>query len=379
MRVNQFIKSISVAHVRAKLNDPVIFGKWVMTHREFAVVRAMSNDGVVGWSFGLTRDGTVGEQIRKSITPFYLNTMIREREETFELCKRRNLGAHAAGIGYRALSLVDLAIWDIAARSEDLSMAEFLGGKYEAMLATAIVGYPPTTTDLPALNQQISLLKANNWNRFKIPFSASTPETVEKLKSIRNLAPDSWLGCDGAWVFRTVDQAVEFLGFCDGLNLGWFEDVFLPGDIRSLIELKARTSVRIAMGDDQGGAYYPDALIELGAVDVVRIDATTMGGITGLRKVVHDCQVANIMVAPHMFSHIHSQILSAWDMLETPIEWGIVGSGVDPFADSLEQPVIDSSGKMLPLKEGPGFNNLVNFDWVAIQDLDDPDHIFDED
>jgi len=34
----------------------------------------------------------------------------------------------------------------------------------------------------------------------------------------------------------------------------------------------------IAMGDEQGGSYYPQALLMAKAVDVVRIDLTCMGG-----------------------------------------------------------------------------------------------------
>ena len=121
----------------------MIFGDWVMKEREFAVVRITTDKGVEGWSFTLTRDGACAEQIRKAIAPVYVGTDIADREKTFKVAKGRTYGSHSAGIGLRALSLVDLACWDIAAKLVDKPIAEFLGGKAKPMPATAIIGYPP--------------------------------------------------------------------------------------------------------------------------------------------------------------------------------------------------------------------------------------------
>ena len=51
---------------------------------------------------------------------------------------------------------------------------------------------------------------------------------------------------------------------------------------------------------------------------------------------------------------------------------GRPGTGVDQFADSLRQPVL-RDGRMDPLPEEPGFGPLVNADWLASEDVDDPD------
>ena len=94
------------------------------------------------------------------------------------------------------------------------------------------------------------------------------------------------------------------------------------------------------MGDEQGGSYYPQALILAKAVDVVRIDLTCMGGITGGRRIVDECLRAGVAFSPHMFAHVHSQVFSGWGFPDVPIEWGVPWTGVDPYADSLAQPTI---------------------------------------
>ena len=122
-------QDVSVATIKGQLPAPVIFGDWVMKDREFAVVRITTDKGVEGWAFTLTRDGAAAEQIRKAIAPVYVGTDIADREKTFKVAKGRTYGSHSAGIGLRALSLMDLACWDIAAKLEDKPIAEFLGGK----------------------------------------------------------------------------------------------------------------------------------------------------------------------------------------------------------------------------------------------------------
>jgi L-alanine-DL-glutamate epimerase-like enolase superfamily enzyme len=125
------------------------------------------------------------------------------------------------------------------------------------------------------------------------------------------------------------------------------------------------------MGDEQGGTYHPESILAHDAVDVERIDVTTYGGITRLRDTIAQIEEHGIPFAPHMFAHVHSQVFSALGH-DVPIEWGIPGSGVDQFADSLAQPVV-RDGRMEPLPEEPGFGTLYNAPWIARQSVEDDD------
>lgn len=375
MKPEVLVESVDVATVRADLPAPVVFGDWIMNYREYAVVRLGLSNGVRGWAFSLTRDGAVAEQIRKTIGHTYVGSSVEERQRTYETARRRSLASHSSGVGLRALSLVDLAAWDAAARTEDVSIATLLGGTTRAMPATAIIGYPPATMGPEEVATQVATLYTEGWRRFKAPVAESEDGTAARLRAARRSAPDAWIGCDGAWTFDSVDRAATFLASVADVELGWFEDVFPPGDAHVVAALRRRTNTRIAMGDEQGGSYYPQALLDNDAVDVVRIDLTCMGGITGGRAIVDACRARNVEFAPHMFAHVHSQVFSAWGESECPVEWGIPWTGVDPFADSLRQPTILQDGRMQPLPDEPGFGPLVNVEWLSTQQCDDPQGI----
>lgn len=372
------ISAVDVMTIAAQLPAPVIFGEWIMHTREFALVRVRTDAGVNGYSYTLTRDGAVAEQIRKTIARVYVGTSISQRERTFTIAWRRSLASHAAGIGLRALSIVDLACWDAAAKLADRSIADLLGGHNAPMPATAIIGYPPGTMGPKETGAQTAELYATGWRRFKAPIAATPERTAGRLRSARAAAPDAWLGMDAAWVYEDVDTAASFIESIPDVGLGWFEDVFPPGDAGILRRLRDRINVPIAMGDEQGGIYYPEALIAARAVDIIRVDLTCMGGITGGRRVIEQVLDAGLAFAPHMFPHVHSQVMAGLGHTDVPIEWGIPFTGVHPMDDPLPQPTILADGRMAPLPEEPGFGRLVDPDWIRDQPHDDPDGVLDD-
>ena len=336
------IKDVSVATIRGQLPAPVIFGDWVMKEREFAAVRITTDKGVEGWAFTLTRDGAVAEQIRKAIAPVYVGTDIADREKTFKVAKGRTYGSHSAGIGLRALSLMDLACWDIAAKLVDKPIAEFLGGKAKPMPATAIIGYPPAMMPPEKVGEQVRELCGGRLAPLQMPDGRRRWKNRPRgcgRRARRRPMPGSapiWCGCS-----RPSTRPPPMPTRSSDLNLGCIEDIFPPGNAGKLAELRKRVKMPIWQGDEQGGSYYPEALILAKSVDLVRVDLTCMGGITGGRAIIDECLAAGVDFGPHMFAHVHSQVFSAWGFDDRPIEWGVPWTGVDPYADSLENAVRD--------------------------------------
>ena len=364
------IARIRVATILHRLAVPIHFGAWVMRHREFALVRIDSEAGLSGFAYCLTRDGPLAEIVRRTIAPAYVGRAIDDPAATFHAALWANNAVHAAGIGMRALSVVDIAAWDLAARAAGQPMAEYLGGERRPMPVTGIVGYPPSIGPDETV-AQIQALWTAGWRRFKLPIAPTPDESIARLRAAREAFPDAWLGIDNNFFSKTAADAIAFGRRLDGLSIGWYEDIVPPGDAAMVAEIRAGISTPVAMGDEQGGSYHPQALLAFDAVDVLRVDATTNGGITRLRGIVETATRSGVAVAPHMFPHIHSQVLGALGQ-QAPIEWGVPGTGVHPMDDSLAQPVVHD-GWMDPLPAEPGLGRLVDRAWIETQDTADPD------
>ena len=171
---------------------------------------------------------------------------------------------------------------------EDRSIAEFLGGSAAPMPATAIIGYPPASIGpkeighrWPRLAGGLAALQGAGWRRR--PISAARP------RAARAAAPEGWPGCDGAWIFDEVGLAAEFARSIYDVRLGWFEDIFPPGDAPAAGEARKAIDTPIAMGDEQGGAVLSQALIRPGRWMSCASTSTCMGGITGARRIVDEC------------------------------------------------------------------------------------------
>lgn len=366
------IERVRAATIRHRLQTPIDFGPWTMTHREFALVRLDADNGTAGYAYGLTRDGPVASIVDRSVAPCYLGRAVGGQETLFASAMATNFSILSNGVGLRALSLVDLAAWDLAAKTEGLSIRAYLGGDLRPLPAIAIVGYPPSMSTDEAL-AQIEALWARGWRRFKLPTAGRPNQTVERMSAARASFPEAWLALDNNWRARTADEALATAKRLDHLDLGWIEDVLPPGHVPEHAELRRAISTPVAIGDEQGGAYYPDAILEAGAADIVRMDATTNGGLTGIRSLVSRVQASGARLSPHMFPHVHSRIALGLG-LDVPIEWGVPGTGVHSMDDSLEQPVV-AEGLMEPLADEPGFGTLVDREWIGSQEVHDPDNV----
>jgi L-alanine-DL-glutamate epimerase-like enolase superfamily enzyme len=368
------ITAVGVMTVRSLLPVTINFGPWVMEHREFALCRIEADDGQVGTAFVYTRDGPLAAFVRQNIAHQYVGQPYQDPAALHWRAAFSNNAVLASGLGLRALSLVDLATWDLAARAYGRSIAAYLGGELRPLPATAIIGYPPQLTP-DEVGEQVAALHAAGWRRFKQPIAGTLDATRARLWAAREaMGPDCWLGMDCNWVFRSAAEAIDFARSIEDVNLGWIEDIVPPGDARMVAEIRAGAGIPVAMGDEQGGSYHPESLLAHRAVDVARIDVTTNGGITRLRRILSDIEAAGVRFAPHMFAHVHSRVFAALGYVDTPIEWGVPGSGVDQYADSLPQPVV-RDGRMDPLTDGPGLGAQVNREWIAEQIVDDPDHV----
>lgn len=369
------VAAVDAATVRAALPAPVNFGAWRMSYREYVIVRVTASDGQEGWAFTLTRDGPVEPAISSWLMERYRGASLDDPRSAFVAAQRSSLGSFSAGVGLRALSVIDLAVWDALARTHEMSITRLLGGEATARPATAIIGYPPTMPP-EEVGEQTRQLFESGWRRFKLPISGERELTLGRVEAAAAAAPGCSLAMDWAWIFGDVDVAAQLIEELP-VQLDFVEDIFPPGDAERIARFRRRIPVPVAMGDEQGGSYYPEALLAAGAVDIVRVDLTCMGGISAGERVIRTAAAAGARCLPHMFAHVHSQALAALGLPDAPVEWGVPWTGVDPYADSLVQPEV-KDGLMNPLPEAPGFGELVNRDWLSDQEvIADPAGILD--
>ena len=59
------ITRVRAARILHELAVPIVFGTWIMRHREFFLVRVDAESGLKGFAYGLTRDGPLPEIVHQ--------------------------------------------------------------------------------------------------------------------------------------------------------------------------------------------------------------------------------------------------------------------------------------------------------------------------
>jgi len=345
------IHSIDVGTAEFALPEPIHHGPWIIRSRQYALVIVRDRYGNAGWASSLTRGVPLKDVVESILAPIYLGSSPHDASATYRAALASNWAALSWGAGLRALSLVDLASWDLAARQTGEGIAELLGGQSRAMPAVTVAGYPPEVTGASLL-APLEVLTPEALRFIKVPASLSSETTLYRLDAIRNRFPMSEIIIDVNGAFLSAVEAHSASKVWAPLL--WLEDPFRPmACLDELALFRGLSNIPIAMGDEHSSAYFPEALLSAG-LDVVRLDLTCMGGISRLKSLRSRLdEMESVTVSTHMYPHIHQPVMSAL-MPNAIVEWGLPGLGIDPLADMLPAPSFDSDGLHFP-EAGPGF------------------------
>jgi L-alanine-DL-glutamate epimerase-like enolase superfamily enzyme len=191
----------------------------------------------------------------------------------------RNLGR--PGVGTTALSVLDVALWDLKSRMLGLSLSRLLGTVRDGVPAYGSGGFTTYTDD--DLARQLEGWMDLGLRHAKIKVGRDAARDLERVRLCRGLlGPGRSLMVDanGALdVQRARAQAEAFAG----CGVSWFEEPVSSDDLEGLreIALTAPPGMEIAAGEYGWDAIYFRRMLQSGAVHVLQPDAGRCGGVTG--------------------------------------------------------------------------------------------------
>jgi L-alanine-DL-glutamate epimerase-like enolase superfamily enzyme len=190
----------------------------------------------------------------------------------------RNVGR--PGMGFMALSAVDIALWDLKARLLGQPLVDMLGGVRDEAAVYGSGGF--TSYSLERLADQLAGWVGQGIPRVKIKVGRSPDDDPVRLDAARvAIGDDTALFVDANGAYDR-DEAVDWAErYAQEWGVTWFEEPVSSADLAGLRHVRERAPIDIAAGEY---AYVPADfrnLLEAGAVDCLQIDATRCGGYTG--------------------------------------------------------------------------------------------------
>jgi L-alanine-DL-glutamate epimerase-like enolase superfamily enzyme len=309
--VNDAIRSVDAFTVALDLPRRLQLGDMEIARRAYAVVLITTDSGISGKAYALSRDAPVASTVREQLAPVLLGRDADLVSARWEDCFRATIAAGRVGAIMRAISLVDIALWDIKAQRAGLPLWRLLGGYSSDVEMMLVAGYP--TGDGPeALGAKVAEYGREGNRLLKV---ARVPDPDEMRRLLDTAAAQLPGGCelvvDAAWAWRQAGDAAREVRLWGDTRLAWLEDPFPPENVRAYAQL-GRTSPRaIGVGDEVTDPYVFERLVATDAIDVVRVDASTIGGITGAARVRHLANSAGLPVSYHVYPEVHVHLAAS--------------------------------------------------------------------
>jgi len=275
------------------------------------VVDVRDSDGATGHGFAWTPSrgaAAVHAMLDEDIAPFALG-MDADPSCWRELWEHVH-EAGGGGVTTIALAGVDTALWDLAARRVNAGLPELLGRTHDRQPAYGSgVNLHYSLDDLVA--------QARRW--VDAGFSAvkvkvgrpKLGDDVERIGAVRDAIGDDrklMVDANQRWELDEATRAVEQLA---AFNIEWLEEPLRADDIAGHAELRRRTGVRIALGENVHTWHrFRDAL-DAQAVDIVQPNVVRVGGITPFLEIAKLARERKVELAPHLLPELSAQIAFA--------------------------------------------------------------------
>lgn len=350
------ITEVRATTCRVPLTSPIVMGEIQFDSREYLVVEVVTDEGLTGIGFGMTRDAPLGPIVARNVAPRLLGRDPLMTEAIWERLYNENLTLGQRGLYQRCLSAVDIALWDIKAQVAGLPLWQLLGGARDVVPASMAGGYPRPGVSLDALGEEVAGYAADGYRWIKIAAGPLEDDT-ERLRVSAAAVGASLLTYDAHWAWRTVPSVVATVKRWSEFELAFIEDPFPSDSPHLAAELREWTGIPLALGEDVTGRYAFRDLFAAARPDYLRLDATTAGGISEALKVCAMAAAESIPVLPHIFPELHVHLAAALPIVmaaevtdprqEIDLFWNLLADPIRPVRGEIPAPTAPGLGIQL--------------------------------
>ena len=265
---------------------------------DIVLVEVTTDAGLTGWgdAFSYVCPRTSFAAINEMIAPQARGQEVPDAAgiPAFMEQIQRNLHLFGRyGITMFAISALDIALWDLAARARGVPLHRLLGAqkrtKIPAYASLLRIGAP----DLVAAECETAL--SQGYSAIKLHETTTAPVLAARQAIGQNIPLMVDLNCpmDGA-------TAIAFAHACrEASPLFLEEPVWPPEDFATLAEVRKQGGLGVAAGENACTVYQFSQMMDAGAVSHAQPSVTKVGGVTEYLKVVALADERGVRLAPH--------------------------------------------------------------------------------
>ncbi|MGA2267218.1 MAG: mandelate racemase/muconate lactonizing enzyme family protein [Bryobacteraceae bacterium] len=200
----------------------------------------------------------------------------------------------------------EIAMWDILGKAVNRPIYKILGGAKDRMMAYASSQHLPTIEDYVP---DVLKAKQEGYKGYKIhpgggqhKDGGPIPRYVghmEEIRECRKAVGDGFMLAHDPVQAYNVYEALKVGRLLDELDYAWFEDPIRTTDMAGLVELNKALDLPLHVGEFLFSIADFAEYIKAGALDVARLIADNVGGLSGSMRVGMLADAFNMECTPH--------------------------------------------------------------------------------
>jgi L-alanine-DL-glutamate epimerase-like enolase superfamily enzyme len=268
------------------LSQPIDFGTFQVHERHHVVVRVRTRGGLVSDCVSQSRGSPIDVAFADLIAPRMMGRNALELGAIGAELERALSALETDGVLGRAWSVAEICLQDLRAQAAGLPLWRMLGASKNRARVQLVEGYALVGESDEAFAERLAERGKEGYEVLKIEAAhyVSSDEILARLRAFRRMAGEGvGLVLDFAWSWRDAASHRDFVLNLADLGVLWIEDPFPRTRINAYRDLRAVSPVPVGCGDEATRPADLTALMRAGAIDQLRADATTIGGVEALR------------------------------------------------------------------------------------------------
>ena len=282
---------------------------------EFITIKIITDDGIEGIGYSGFASSIMVKALKETGDAL-LAEIVGEDPRRVEHINThlRNIagGGAPAGLVTRAVSGIDVALWDIKGKAASEPVHRLLGG-YRDTVPTYASGFLWRTFDLERLATTSKDLVKQGFKAMKFRMGAedSAKKEIARMQAMREAVGDEitlMLDINQGW---DVNTAITIGRELAAYDLYWLEDPINHQDFEGLARVADALDTPIAAGEYHYGIEPFRTQVERRSIDIVMVDLLRAGGITQWMKAAHLAESYNLPVVTHLATEVLMHCLAA--------------------------------------------------------------------
>ena len=343
------VRAVRARALSVPVRRPLATAIGAITHASIVLIDLETEEGIAGASYAWTPAPFAAKPLAQLLEA--LGGLLKGEPVapiTIEQKLRKRLALLGVqGLQALALSGIDVACWDVAAKAAGLPLARFLGGVPRPIPAYNSNGLGLIGAERAAAESVE--VAAPGFKAIKVRLGYPTiAEDVAAVRAVRRAVGEAMILMSDYNQALLPPEAEARARALDAEGLAWIEEPVRFDDYVGCARVAAAAATPIQIGESCWGVHDMQKALDANACDLFMPDLGKIGGVTGWLRAAALAEPRGVPISTHLFPEVSAHLMAV-----TPTaHWLEYMDWASPIlAEPLE---LRESNAMIPERPGNG-------------------------